>query len=105
MVLAALTYVGSFRQTPLTSFGASGKSILTKRRRVVHWPETASGPALVSRSRLAIEDWDTMGGEDRMKGKWVRAGSLRRQAALLLSVALAGGALVAQTAGKQIGRA
>ena len=41
-----------------------------------------------------------MGGEDTMRGKRVRAGSLRRQAALLLSVALAGGALVAQTAGK-----
>ena len=41
-----------------------------------------------------------MGGEDTMRGKRVRAGSLRRQAALLLSVALAGGTLLAQTAGK-----
>src|ERR1035441_4876608 len=63
-------------------------------------PKRPSGPALVSRSRLAIEDWDTMGGEDTMSGKWVRAGSLRRQAAVLLSVALAGVTLLAQTAGK-----
>src|ERR1035438_6209431 len=58
------------------------------------------GPALAPRSRLAIKDWDTMGTEDRMKGKRVQAGSRRGQAAVLLSVALAGGALLAQTAGK-----